>query len=390
MLRIPIKAGSAGIFLSLSFLYCSVSAYAKENSAVLMHTRIAGVPPKKDVRVKMEELIKAGKRQEAALLAMENNYFYDLMLKNWIAPWTNEEQSSRVELNDFTATIIGLIRDDEPFNLALSGDVIYVASPESIAAAAGRILPYSPTNNDHYRSLENSGQSLKTSLSVQKQSELQALPLEATAGVLTTRAAGEAFYKDGTNRAVLRFTLMNFMCNDLEQLSDITRSDYRVRRDVERNPGGTTITYKTKCVGCHSGMDPLAGAFAYYNWNENRLVHTAGQVQEKYNFNPFNFPDGYVTTDDSWQNIWTEGPNKRLGFRGEQEGNGAKSFGEMLGASRGFSECMATKVFERLCLQNGNQTKSKRLIKRLADSFEAEGKYSMKQLYANTAAACFK
>ena len=37
--------------------------------------------------------------------------FYNVTLKNWIAPWTNEEQTVFTDLNDYTATAIGMIRD---------------------------------------------------------------------------------------------------------------------------------------------------------------------------------------------------------------------------------------------------------------------------------------
>ena len=76
-----------------------------------------------------------------------------------------------------------------------------------------------------------------------------------------------AFFSDGTNRAMLRFTLMNHLCTDLEPLKDITRTPDRVRRDVSRSPGGDSRIFQNGCVGCHAGMDGLAGAYAYYEWD---------------------------------------------------------------------------------------------------------------------------
>lgn len=98
------------------------------------------------------------------------------------------------------------------------------------------------------------------------QSATTGLPAEATAGVMTTRAAAKAFFKDGTNRAMFRFTLMNHMCTDLEGVADITRAPDRIRQDVSRSPGGDSRLFHNNCVSCHSGMDPLAQAFAYYNY----------------------------------------------------------------------------------------------------------------------------
>jgi hypothetical protein len=37
--------------------------------------------------------------------------FYNVTLKNFAAPWTNEEQTVFTPLNDYTATVIGAIRD---------------------------------------------------------------------------------------------------------------------------------------------------------------------------------------------------------------------------------------------------------------------------------------
>jgi hypothetical protein len=95
------------------------------------------------------------------------------------------------------------------------------------------------------------------------QSSLTGIPAAATAGVMTTRAAARAFFIDGTNRAMFRFTLMNHMCNDLEQVKDITRVPDRIRQDVSRSPGGDSRIFLNNCLGCHAGMDPLAGAYAY-------------------------------------------------------------------------------------------------------------------------------
>ena len=41
--------------------------------------------------------------------------FYNVTLKNFAAPWTNRDQSVFVPLNDYIATVIGMIRDDRAF-----------------------------------------------------------------------------------------------------------------------------------------------------------------------------------------------------------------------------------------------------------------------------------
>ncbi len=87
---------------------------------------------------------------------------------------------------------------------------------------------------------------------------------------MTTRGAASAFFVNGTNRAMFRFTMMNHLCNDLQTVMDITRPPDRIRQDVTRSPGGVSTLFLTNCIGCHSGMDPMAQAFAYYNFSATR------------------------------------------------------------------------------------------------------------------------
>ena len=131
----------------------------------------------------------------------------------------------------------------------------------------------------------------------------------ATAGVMTTRAAAEAFFMAGTNRAMFRFTLLNHLCNDLEQVKDISLSPDRIRQDISRSPGGDSRIFMNSCAGCHTGMDPMAQAFAYYNYDtaSGSIQYTPGTVQPKYHINANTFKYGYVTPDDHWDNYWRSG-----------------------------------------------------------------------------------
>ena len=54
--------------------------------------------------------------------------FYNVTLKNFVAPWTNRDGDVFVPLNDYTATVIGMVRDDADFRNILFGDVLYVGS----------------------------------------------------------------------------------------------------------------------------------------------------------------------------------------------------------------------------------------------------------------------
>src|SRR5438067_1087662 len=172
------------------------------------------------------------------------------------------------------------------------------------------------------------------------------------AAAIATSAA--SFY-NGTNRAMFRFTMINHLCHDMETVMDITRPADRIRQDVARSPGGDSRLFLNNCVGCHSGMDPMAQAFAYYNFDATagQLVYTANQVQPKYLINSANFPFGFVTPDDSWSNRWRAGANASLGWDPALPGGGAgaKSLGQELASSDAFAQCQVTKVFQAVCFR---------------------------------------
>ena len=180
-----------------------------------IHDRLAGVPPTDAVLQQMQDDIdpsKPGTPLDAAMLAMDDVNFYNVTLKNFSAPWTNRDGNQFVPLNDYIATVIGMVRDDVPFNTLLSADLTYIGRSGAV--------PAQPSNNDHYEQLEANNVNLRDELTDVAQSSINGLPSSATAGVITSRAAAQAFFIAGTNRAMFRFTLMYQMCNDMEQMSD--------------------------------------------------------------------------------------------------------------------------------------------------------------------------
>ncbi len=353
-----------------------------------MHDRLVGIPPAPEVLDRMAALLAGGDPLAAAYEAMENPVFYTTALVDFVTPWTNEARTNFAELNDYTATVVGMIRDDLPFDQVLTADLVYVGAPGVVAT------PYSHTDNEHYEELARRGIDLSDPelLVPVRQSELPGavIPAEATAGVLTTRAAGEAFLKAGTNRRMIRFTAINFLCRDLEALKDISRPVDRIRQDVTRAPGGDSSVFLNQCSGCHSGMDPLAQAFAYFDFDAEtgRVVYSPGEVQPKYLINSTTFPLGFVTTDDHWDNYWRHGPNAALGWgEGPGGGRGPKSLGREIAGSRGFSVCQVEKVFAQVCLRPPSSREDREEIERIADVFETRA-YSMKRVFAEVAAFC--
>lgn len=374
------------ILLATSFVMLTAHAGPREQ-AKRIHDRLAGVPPSEAVLQQMAtdiDQLQGNDPLAAAYEAMRNPDFYNVTLKNFAAPWTNREGSVFVPLNDYVATVVGMVRDDVPFNSLLSADLVYVGAP-----ALG--LPaYSIANNDHYADLETRGLDMQAGLVARTQSELTGLPPDATAGIMTTRAAAEAFFVAGTNRAMFRFTMMNHLCNDMEQVHDTLLPPDRIRQDVSRSPGGDSRLFLNNCVGCHNGMDPMAQAFAYYNFNADAgsIEYTPGQVQPKYFNNEDNFPFGYRTPDDAWQNYWRQGQNQFLGWDGglPGSGTGAKSLGQELANSDAFASCQVKKVFRAICLREPEDASDRDQVAQMVTSFKSG--YRLKQTFAEAAVFC--
>jgi hypothetical protein len=382
------KITKVGLACLLACVAATVSANDRDR-AKRIHDRIAGVPPSEAVLNQMEALVAGGNAIGAANIATQNAEFYNVTLKNMSVPWTNRDQTVFAPLNDYVATFIGMVRDDVPFNTALSADLTYTVNGVTPAASA--------SNNDHYANAENNAVNLMTALQPTTQSSISGIPAAATAGFLTSRAASEAFFIDGTNRAMFRFTMMNHMCRDMEQVHDTSLPPDMIRQDVSRSPGGDSRIFLNNCIGCHSGMDPLARAFAYYDYDNGddtapgtmRLVYTAGTVQPKYFNNDTNFAPGFITPDDAWVNRWRKGQNSLLGWSNALPGSGtgAKSMGEELANSNAFAQCQVEKVFKTVCFRAPGDAADRTQVATMTASFKTNG-YRLKQVFAETAVYC--
>ncbi len=375
----------------------SANAFAQSpnaDQATRMYNRIAGVPPSAAVLAKMM----ATDPVSAALLATNDPAFYNGTIRNMAAPWTNRDQSVFVPLNDYTATVVGMVRDNVPFNQLLTADLVYIASAS--ATSTYSLPAYSPANNNLYIAMDAANVDLSTALVTSTQSAITGIPSAATAGVMTTRGGASAFFVNGTNRAMFRFTMMNHLCSDLPTIMDTTRPPDRIRQDVTRSPGGVSTLFLTNCIGCHSGMDPMAQAFAYYNfsypaseigataWPIGQIVYTPGVTQPKYHINNTNFPQGFNTPDDSWNNRWRTGPNQVLGWSAALPGagSGAKSLGQELAASQAFASCQVTRVFKTVCYRAPMNSADATQVTSMITTFQSN--YSLRQVFAESAAYC--
>ena len=148
------------------------AAHAGPNEqAKRIYERIAGGPPSATELTTMANIITAGcgaagcAPNSAGLAVLANaaqtataaRGFYDVTLKNLVIPWTNRDQTVFAPLNDYAATVIGMVRDDVDFHTALSADILYTFKTSGLPAP-------STANNDHYANAEAQGVNLLTDL----------------------------------------------------------------------------------------------------------------------------------------------------------------------------------------------------------------------------------
>lgn len=235
------------------------------------------------------------------------------------------------------------------------------------------------------------------------------VPHPDPAGVLTSRAFASAHLEAGTNRRAVEFTFREFMCIGIEDWGDTKASDERIGRDVTRFPGGNYEKFATTCKACHTVMDGFRGAFAKYNFANNRIVHGDVQnsedatttgfsktgVADKMNQNNTVFTNGYDVIDDSFINNARGSVNAvTFGWRGSNifDGNGLNSLGKLISSSERYSQCFVKRAFDQICNRSisfGNEADLS-YIKAQALKFENEG-YKMKKLFRNIASTpeCF-
>jgi len=375
------------LFVAVGLLLCgiSVALAGPREQAARIHDRLAGVPASDAVITQMA-LTLPGDPATAANIAMQNPNFYSVTLKNFAAPWTNRDRSAFVPLNDYVTLVMGMVRDNVPFDQILSGDLLYTAPGVSPGPSA--------SNNDHFVALETRMRNPafnQSELTATTQSGTYGIPPAATAGAITTRAASEAFFIAGTNRAMFRFTLVNHLCMDMEQVHDTSITPDNIRQDVSRSPGGDSRVFLNGCIGCHAGMDPMARAFAYYNYDETsaRLVYTPGAVQSKYFNNNKTFPDGFITPDDSWNNHWRQGQNALIGWSSALpgQGQGAKSLGQELAGTTAFAQCQVKKVFKTVCFRDPVDQADRDKVATMTTTFR-NNNFNLRQVFADSAGYC--
>lgn len=376
------------------------TAYADSRSkARKLYSSLTGGTANKAKVSELEALINQNRVKDAAKSIIDSNAgFYNVTLKNFYTPMSNEDGTTLEKLNDMTATLIGVTRDESNFFDVFHKNILYRFKGE-FKTTTYYLRKYDKhvpillrTNNEHYEAAENHNIPMGDSdvFGPTIQNGYTTLNVNAIAGIFSTRGWSKAYYEDGTNRAAFAYFAKNFLCLEMEELNDTSIADYRVRRDVDRTPGGDSKTFKNSCVGCHAGQDALGGAFAYYDFDQGSMryaehVGTDSPVAPKINANNI-FADGKIVESDKWENLWAEGQNSYIGWGSRKEGWGAKDLGKMFAETKQVRSCLSKKVFEHVCYQSGNTAENKEIIANLAQQFDADG--NMKNLFISAAIAC--
>ena len=330
--------------------------------------------------------IAGGNPQAAAQLAMANKNFYNVTLKNFVAA-VDQPRPHRCSCRSTTTP-----RPSSAW-CATTSTSARCCRPTCCTWATRRARRRTRRPTTTITSISTTTTSTCRQRCARPRSPgCWALPVAATAGVMTTRAAAQAFFIAGTNRAMFRFTMMNYLCRDMEQLQDSSLPPDRIRQDVSRSPGGDSRVFLNNCIGCHNGMDPLAQAFAYYNFDA-----TTGRLPVHRGRGAAEVPDQLRQLQArlrhhrrSLGQLLAPGrqPAARLGAALPGSGNGAKSHGPGARAQRRLRAVPGGEgVQGGVPARAGQCRRSRRRSATIKAAFRAGG-YKMKQVFADAAVYC--
>jgi hypothetical protein len=388
---------------------CAWPANAQtEAEAKKLLERISGTKvPADDPRLQqMIAAASAGDWAGAAAIATSDPNFLNVTVKQMAQKMSTREESIQTQFNDFSAFLMGVVRDETDARKLLTGDFYYRADPDKIPAGVNIRSDLQldfVQNNNHYADLDKVGLDIGGLL---KKENGQMLLQTSTntmvynpdpAGLLTTRAFMGSHAVAGTNRRPVEYTFRELMCVGIDEWADTTQSDSRIGRDIDRFPGGDHTKFQVSCKGCHTVMDGFRGAFAKWNADQGRIINFdamneanyggfSNGVAGKMNGNSNVFPGGFVTKDSSWVNNARGPANEPLfGWRGmADQGFGVKALGEAVSNSARFSQCMVKRSFEAVCRRELNIKDFKNFVHDQAARFESGG-YNLKKLFQSVA-----
>lgn len=348
----------------------------------------------------MVPFVERGDLKGAAQIATTHPNFLNVTIKHMALQMSTREETRRIPMNDFAASVVGITRDNGDARLLLTGNFFYRADaarvPAAIAVRSDIVNDILKSNN-HYQDLEKIGIDLGQVLvrvdgQLLANSENAAVANPDPAGVLTSRAFMGAHAIAGTNRRPVEFTFREFLCMPIEEWADTKASDLRIGRDIDRFPGGDHMKFLTTCKGCHTGMDGFRGAFARWDFQGDRILNAnaeaarpggfdANLVSNKLNANNTVYASGYTTTNNTFVNNSRQPANEELiGWRGSvNSGTGVAQFGAIVSNSKRFSQCMVKRVFDAVCRTDLKPSMNMELLTSQAVIFEANN-YNLKKL----------
>lgn len=248
---------------------------------------------------KVAEFISQNNDRGAANYITTTPDFLNVQVKNLSLRLSNKDESVKVPFNDFSALIVGVVRDNADFRDILTADYSYEV--RGVANDTDERTRYINQNNytpieTTYLDMTNKGILVKNNNQKLVRNFWDTADTQANykggqvvtlgghpepAGVFTTRTFAERNLSGGTNRRAVEFSLKQFLCVSMAEAADSSASDQYVGRDVERFPAGDHNKYLTSCKSCHSVMDGMRGAFAkmeYVNFTHGGATGTYSQM----------------------------------------------------------------------------------------------------------------
>ncbi|MBL7545382.1 MAG: hypothetical protein JNL11_16300 [Bdellovibrionaceae bacterium] len=373
----------------------------------------------------MEEKLNANDAVSAAALVTEHPSFYNITVRNFANKMSNRDETIAFPLNDFAATIIGVVRDNISAKELLSGNYFYAGDPAK-AAVPSDDIDNILRSNSHYEALDLNNYDLKAVLVQRRQMLIKAsstngnnntgnnninnIVFEAVenpfpAGLLTTRQWAQAHLVAGTNRRAAEFTFREFLCSPIENMADSAGPEDVIGRDIDRNPGGSRSKFTTSCRACHTILDGFRPAFGHVTFSNGFMKHSSmvptttnlnadedGSIQMRVhsdapgikaamNHNEDTFIGGKTVKNDQWVNNANSGTNRtNIGWT-RTSGKGLAEFGKAIAESKAFPKCMAKRVFFSVCKREA-EAKDEQFIKKVAEEFSsAERNYNIKYLF---------
>jgi hypothetical protein len=339
-----------------------------------IHSRLTGIktPISNPILGEMESLLNVGDSVGAAAKVTSDPSFINITVRDFAAKMSNRDETINLPLNDFTATVVGIVRDERNAQTMLTDDITYQADLTK-APVPGDLIDDILRSNNHYEALTTGRYDLSQVLVPKKQklfNGTEAVNNPSPSGLLSSRQWMAAHAIAGTNRRLVEYAFRQFTCQGIENVADASGPDNVIARDIDRFPGGSHSKFTSSCRACHTIMDGFRPAFAQWTFSNGFAKHayvvpkiamnvdedtSVGMKMEpdfvtyKLNKNATVFSEGNVSTDDKWVNNATRGTNAELFKWKTTSGKGLRAFGQALSETAAFPRCMAERVFKQVC-----------------------------------------